>query len=61
MRVLENLFGFFFEEFKKKSLTLRENYSTIVKEYRNNYKKVLLSEEKYYEEFVKKMNFALDN
>jgi hypothetical protein len=42
-------------------LTLRSGCDIIIEQYRDNYKKVLLSEEKYFEEFVKKMNFALDN
>ena len=50
-----------FEEFKERVLTLRSGCGTLVEEYRNNYKKVLLSEEKYYEKFSEKMNKALDN
>ena len=49
-----------FEELKEKVLTLRKNCGTLVKEYRNNYKKVLLSEEEYLKLFSEKMNFALD-
>ena len=49
-----------FEEFKEKVLTLRENCGKLIKQYRDNYKNVLLSEEKYYEEFVKKMDLSLD-
>ena len=49
-----------FEEFKEKVLTLDENCDKLVEQYRNNYKKVLLSEDEYFELFSKKMNFALD-
>ena len=49
-----------FEEFKERVLTLRDNCDSLVEQYRDNYKKVLLSEEKYYEEFAKKMHFFLD-
>ena len=49
-----------FEELKEKVLTLRKNCGTLVEEYRNNYKKVLLSEEEYLKLFSEKMNFALD-
>ena len=49
-----------FEELKEKVLTLRKNCGTLVKEYRNNYKKGLLSEEEYLKLFSEKMNFALD-
>jgi hypothetical protein len=48
-----------FEEFKKKVLTLRENYSTILKEYRDNYKKVLLSEDEYFMHFSEMMNESI--
>ena len=37
-----------FEELKEKVLTLRKNCGTIVEEYRSNYKKVLLSDEEYF-------------
>ena len=49
-----------FEDFRKKVLTLDENCGKLVEQYRDNYKKVLLSEKKYYEEFAKKMHFFLD-
>jgi len=50
-----------FEELKEKVLTLRTDFDTLLEEYRNNYKKVLLTEEEYFDFFSKKMNFALDN
>ena len=49
-----------FEEFKKKVLTLDQNCDSLVEQYRDNYKKVLLSEEKYFEQFLEKMAKALD-
>ena len=49
-----------FEEFKKKVLTLDQKCGKLVEQYRDNYKKVLLSEDEYFELFSKKMNFALD-
>ena len=48
-----------FEELKEKVLTLRKNCGTLVEEYRNNYKKVLLSEEEYLKLFSEKMNLSL--
>ena len=48
-----------FEELKEKVLTLRKNCGTIVEEYRSNYKKVLLSEEEYFMQFSKRMNFSV--
>ena len=50
-----------FEELKERVLTLDENCDKLVEQYRNNYKEVLLSEEKYYEKFSEKMNKVLDN
>jgi hypothetical protein len=51
-----------FEEFKEKALLLRNEdfFNKKLEEYRNNYSKVLLSLDKYFEEFSIKMNFALD-
>jgi len=50
------------EEFVEKVILLRDKdfFNSKLEEYRNNYKKVLLSEEEYYEEFSKKMNGALN-
>ena len=48
-----------FEEFRKRVLTLRENCSKLVEQYRDSYKKVLLSEDQYFEQFSNKMNEAL--
>ena len=50
------------EEFIEKVLELRDPkvFDSKLKEYRNNYKKVLLSEEEYYKEFKNKMDYALD-
>jgi len=47
-----------FEEFLEKALQLRDDsfLEQKLSEFRNNYSKVLLSEEKYFEEFSKKMN-----
>ena len=52
-----------FEELRDKILQLRDEdfFNSKLEEYRNNYKEVLLSEEKYYEKFSEKMNKALDN
>lgn len=49
-----------FEEFKEKVLTLRTDFDTLLEEYRNNYKKVLLSKEKYLKLFSEKMNLGVD-
>jgi hypothetical protein len=49
-----------FEEFRKRVLTLRENCDKLVEQYRDNYKKVLLSENEYFEEFSDMMNGALN-
>ena len=49
-----------FEDFRKKVLTLDENCGKLVEQYRDNYKKVLLSEEEYFEEFSQMMNGALN-
>ena len=46
-----------FKEFKDKVMQLKDD---MVEEYRENYKQVLLTEEKYYEKFAEKMNLALD-
>ena len=50
------------KEFIEKVLELRDPkvFDSKLKEYRNNYKKVLLSEEEYYKEFKNKMDYALD-
>ena len=50
------------KEFIEKVLELRDLkvFDSKLKEYRNNYKKVLLSEEEYYKEFKNKMDYALD-
>ena len=49
-----------FEEFRKRVLTLRENCSKLVEQYRDSYKKVLLSEDQYFEQFSNMMNGALN-
>ena len=49
-----------FEDYRKKVLTLDENCGKLVEQYWDNYNKVLLSEDKYFEEFSKKMKLALD-
>ena len=49
-----------FEEFKERVLTLRTDFDTLLEEYRNNYKKVLLSKDEYLKLFSEKMNLALD-
>ena len=51
------------EEFVEKSVLLRDKdfFNNKLEEYRENYKRVLLSEKKYFELFSNKMNFALDN
>tara|TARA_B100001778_G_scaffold307056_1_gene286811 strand:+ start:30 stop:1013 length:984 start_codon:yes stop_codon:yes gene_type:complete len=49
-----------FEEFYEKVLTVRQNYGILMEQYRNNYKKVLLSEEEYFKLFSDKMNLLLD-
>ena len=48
-----------FEEFKDKVLTLRTDFDTLLEEYRNNYKKVLLSKDEYLKLFSEKMNLSL--
>jgi hypothetical protein len=52
-----------FEELKEKILQLRDKdfFNSKLEEYRNNYKKVLLSEDEYYEEFNRMMNESLVN
>ena len=49
-----------FEELKEKVLTLRRDFDTLLEEYRNNYKEVLLPKDEYLKLFSEKMNFALD-
>jgi len=49
-----------FEEFKERVLTLRNNYVSLLEQYRDNYKKVLLTEDEYFELFSEKMNLSLD-
>jgi hypothetical protein len=49
-----------FEDFRKKVLTLDENCGKLVEQYRDNYKKVLLSEDEYFAKFSEKMNKTLD-
>ena len=49
-----------FEEFKEKVLSLRDNCDSKVEEYRDNYKKVLLTEDQYYKQFSEMMNGALN-
>lgn len=50
------------EEFIEKTLMLRDEgfREEKLEEFRNNYKKVLLSEDEYFSEFSKKMNNAID-
>lgn len=48
-----------FEEFKERVLTLRRDFDTLVEEYRNNYKKVLLSEDEYFKQFSNMMKRSL--
>ena len=48
-----------FEELKEKVLTLRKNCGTLIEEYRNNYKKVLLSKDEYSKQFDNMMNEVL--
>ena len=45
-----------FEEFKKRVLTLQDNHDILLEQYRDNYKKVLLSEKQYFIQFSEKMN-----
>ena len=49
------------EEFIEKALLLRDKdfFNSKLEEYRNNYKKVLLSEEEYYKQFSKKMDKSI--
>ena len=49
-----------FEELKERVLTLRSGCGTLVEEYRNNYKKVLLSEDEYFKLFSEKMHLGID-
>jgi len=39
---------------------LRDNHDILLEQYRDNYKKVLLSEEKYFELFSEKMHLGID-
>ena len=48
-----------FEEFKEKVLTLRSGCGILVEEYRNNYKKILLSEDEYFMQFSEMMNESI--
>jgi len=48
-----------FEELKEKVLTLRTDFDTLLEEYRNNYKKVLLSKDEYSKQFDNMMNGVL--
>ena len=45
-----------FEEFKKRVLTLQDNHDILLEQYRDNYKKVLLTEDEYFKQFSEKMN-----
>ena len=51
------------EDFIEKSLLLRNQdfFEKKLQEYRDNYSKVLLSQEEYFKLFSEKMNFALDS
>ena len=51
-----------FEELRDKILQLRDEdfFNSKLEEYRNNYKKVLLSEEEYFKTFSDKMNLCID-
>jgi len=51
-----------FEELRDKILQLRDEdfFNSKLEEYRNNYKKVLLSEEEYFKIFSDKMNLCID-
>ena len=51
-----------FDELYEKILELRDkdNFEYRLYEYRARYSQVLLSEDEYYHEFKKKMNFSLD-
>lgn len=44
-----------FEDFRKKVLTLDQNCGKLVEQYRENYKKVLLSEDEYFKQFSNMM------
>ena len=50
------------EEFVEKVLQLKDKnfFESKLEEYRNNYKRVLSSENEYFKLFSKKMNFGLD-
>ena len=48
-----------FEEFKKRVLTLRDGCGSLIKEYKDNYKKVLLTEDQYFEQFGNMMDSFL--
>ena len=49
-----------FEEFKKRVLTLQDNHDILLEQYRDNYKKVLLTEDEYYEQFSEKMENVIN-
>jgi hypothetical protein len=49
-----------FEEFKERVLTLRDNWYSLVEQYRENYKNVLLTEDQYYKQFRDIMNGTLN-
>ena len=49
-----------FKEFKKKVLTLRAGCGKLIEQYRDNYKKVLLTEDEYFELFSEKMHLGID-
>jgi hypothetical protein len=52
---------FTFEDFKDKAMKLRDDFffQEKLEEFRDNYKKVLLSEEEYYKQFSENMNKGL--
>jgi hypothetical protein len=49
-----------FEVFKKRVLTLRDNCDSLLEQYRDNYKKVLLTEDEYFEQFSEKMENVIN-
>jgi hypothetical protein len=50
-----------FKEFKERVLTLKDDCSKLIKQYRDNYKKVLLSEDEYFKQFSNMMNGSVDD
>ena len=52
--------GKLLDTFKEKVLSLKDNCDSKVEEYRDNYKKVLLTEDQYYKQFSEMMNGALN-